>query len=108
MVMIPAGLDSDAVGLQNESSQTGRRPNRMHALVCLGSRLRGQGCVTSSIHMLKLPSVLIRTDLPHWTFLTIKGITRQKTNGFSSPISWNSVADGAWVLQSRPDEGGGA
>ena len=49
--------------------------------------------VTSSMHMLKLPPVLIRTDLPHWTFLTIKGMTAQKTNGFflHNKLDGNSV-----------------
>ena len=37
--------------------------------------------VTSSMHMLELPSVFVRPDLPNRTFLTIKGIGPQKTNG---------------------------
>ena len=63
--------------------------------------------LTSSMHMLELPSVFVRADLPNRTFLTIKGIDqwhflRNKLN------STSSVLDDTWVLQLRRDEGDGA
>ena len=57
---------------------------------CACTRCSGQNGIpteTSSMHMLELPSVFARPDLPNSTFLTIKGIARKCENTRSaSPV----------------------
>ena len=117
--MILAGLDSDAVGLQNESGHEGQgegQMHRMHALYAVArsgvlgiptERLRDGDLLHAHVEVAirSDPDGPPTLDVPHhqghnptegqWLFLQDK-------------LDGDSAADGTWVLQSRPDEGGGA
>ena len=86
--MEAASLDSDVVRLQNvlviEERTKAECVVCMHSVqwpksVCLGSRLRSQGMVSCSMHMLQLPTSFVRPCLPNRTFFAIKGVAPRPT-----------------------------